>query len=199
MGKEQIFSQGQVIVQNDKYILKTLCEEDKINYLGLYQENSIVAKSQNYGDYAEFVWKKLREDDAIYVSVFLRDANSYVGNIALRQWSSATPEIGMDVLLKYRRQGIAYETIPLFAKRILGIKSMEYFLVRIYSDNEPSRKLFEKLGAVQIGKEPSEFAEVLEQLKEKSREQYEEFLFYNPDVEEIANRNYIEQYRYLPN
>ena len=198
MGKEQIFLQGQVIVQNDKYILKTLCEEDKINYLGLYQENSIVAKSQNYGDYAEFVWKKLREDDAIYVSVFLRDDNLYVGNIALRQWSSATPEIGMDVLLKYRRQGIAYETIPLFAKRILGIKSMEYFLVRIYSDNEPSRKLFEKLGAVQIGKEPSEFAEVLEQLKEKSREQYEKFLFYNPDVEEIANRNYIEQYRYLP-
>ena len=198
MGKEQIFLQGQVIVQNDKYILKTLCEEDKINYLCLYQENSIIAKSQNYGDYAEFVWKKLREDDAIYVSVFLRDDNLYVGNIALRQWSSATPEIGMDVLLKYRRQGIAYETIPLFAKRILGIKSMEYFLVRIYSDNEPSRKLFEKLGAVQIGKEPSEFAEVLEQLKEKSREQYEKFLFYNPDVEEIANRNYIEQYRYLP-
>ena len=104
MGKEQIFLQGQVIVQNDKYILKTLCEEDKINYLCLYQENSIIAKSQNYGDYAEFVWKKLREDDAIYVSVFLRDANSYVGNIALRQWSSATPEIGMDVLLKYRRR-----------------------------------------------------------------------------------------------
>ena len=198
MGKEQIFLQGQVIVQNDKYILKTLCEEDKINYLCLYQENSIIAKSQNYGDYAEFVWKKLREDDAIYVSVFLRDDNSYVGNIALRQWSSDTPEIGMDVLLKYRKQGIAYETIPLFAKRILEIKSMKYFLVRIYSDNETSRKLFEKLGAVQIGKEPSEFAEVLEQLKEKSREQYEKFLFYNPDVEEIANRNYIEQYRYLP-
>ena len=47
---------------------------------------------------------------------------------------------------------------------------MEYFLVRIYSDNEPSRKLFENLDAVQIGKEPSEFAEVLEQQKEKSRE-----------------------------
>ena len=152
----------------------------------------------DYDEFAEFVWEKLPEDDAIYVSVFLKDDNLYVGNITMQHLASDTPEIGMDVLLKYRRQRIAYETIPLFAKRVLELMPIEYFMVRIYSDNEPSKKLFEKLGATQIGKEPSEFAEVLAQMKEKLKEEYEEFLIRNPDVEDVANENYIVQYKYLP-
>ena len=75
---------------------------------------------------------------------------------------------------------------------------IEYFMVRIYSDNESSKKLFEKLGATQIGKEPSEFMEVLSQMKKKLKEEYEEFLIRNPDVEKIANERYIMQYRYIP-
>ena len=116
-----------MFAQNDKYILKALCEEDKANYLMLYRENSIVAKTSSkmsdvdYDEFAEFVWEKLPEDDAIYVSVFLKDDNLYVGNITMQHLASDTPEIGMDVLLKYRRQRIAYEIIPLFAKRVLEL------------------------------------------------------------------------------
>ena len=122
----------------------------------------------------------------------------YVGNITMQHLASDTPEIGMDVLLKYRRQRIAYETIPLFAKRVLELMPIEYFMVRIYSDNEPSKKLFEKLGATQIGKKPSEFAEVLAHMKEKLKDEYEKFLIRNPDVEDVANEKYIVQYRYIP-
>ena len=152
----------------------------------------------DYDEFAEFVWEKLPEDDAIYVSVFLKDDNLYVGNITMQHLASDTPEIGMDFLLKYRRQRIAYETIPLFAKRVLELMLIEYFMVRIYSDNEPSKKLFEKLGATQIGKEPSEFAEVLAQMKEKLKDEYEEFLIRNPDVEDVADERHIVQYRYIP-
>ena len=151
----------------------------------------------DYDEFAEFVWEKLPEDDAIYVSVFLKDDNLYVGNITMQHLASDKPEIGMDVLLKYRRQKIAYETIPLFAKRVLELMPIEYFMVRIYSDNEPSKKLFEKLGATQIGKEPSEFAEALAQLKESLKEEYEEILTRNPEAEKIASERYIVQYKYL--
>ena len=75
--------------------------------------------------------------------------------------------------------------------------SIEYFMVTIYSDNEPSKKLFEKLGATQIGKEASEFAEVLAQMKEKLKDEYEEFLIRNPDVEDVADERHIVQYKYL--
>ena len=70
--------------------------------------------------------------------------------------------------------------------------------VRIYSDNIASIKLFEKLGALRIGHEPSEIGAVLAQLKGKLKNEYEELLICNPDVEDIANENCIVQYRYLP-
>ena len=204
MQKADFFFKDGIFAQNDKYILMALCEEDKANYLMLYRENSIVAKTfskmsgVDYDEFAEFVWEKLPEDDAIYVSVFLKDENLYVGNITMQHLASDIPEIGMDVLLKYRRQRIAYETIPLFAKRVLELMPIEYFMVRIYSDNEPSKKLFEKLGATHIGKEPSEFAEVLAQLKESLKKEYEEILTRNPEAEKIASERYIVQYKYLP-
>ena len=104
MQKADFFFKDGMFAQNDKYILKALCEEDKANYLMLYRENSIVAKTSSkisdvdYDEFAEFVWEKLPEDDAIYVSVFLKDDNLYVGNITMQHLASDKPEIGMDVL-----------------------------------------------------------------------------------------------------
>lgn len=38
----------------------------------------------------------------------------------------------------------------------------------------------------------------LSQMKEKLKEEHEEFLIRNPDAEKIANERYIMQYRYIP-
>lgn len=204
MNKEDFFLADGLLVQNDKYILNALTEEDKENYLKLYRENSIVAKVSSkmsdvdYDEFAEFIWKKLPKDDAIYVSIFLSTDNTYVGNITMKHLSSDTPELGIDVLQQFQRRGIAYETIPMFAKRVLELKKVEYFMVRVYSDNVASTKLFEKLGVVKLGKEQSEFAEVLAKVKEKLNDEYEDFLIRNPYVEDFANENCILQYRYLP-
>lgn len=204
MNKADFFQTDGVLVQNDRYILRALSEADKDNYLKLYRENSIVAKASSkmsdvdYESFPDFVWEKMSEDDAIYVSVFRKKDEIYVGNITLQHLASETPEIGMDVLQEYHRQGIAFESIPLFAKRVMEIMPFEYFIVRIYSKNEPSRKLYEKLGATVIGEEPSEFAVALAQMKEKHKEDYEGFLFRNPEAEIIANEKCIVQYKYLP-
>lgn len=204
MNKADFFQTDGVLVQNNSYILRALSEADKDNYLKLYRENSIVAKASSkmsdvdYESFADFVWEKMSEDDAIYVSVFRKKDDLYVGNITLQHLDSDTPEIGMDVLQEYHRQGIAFESIPLFAKRVMEIMPFEYFMVRIYSNNEPSRMLYEKLGATVIGEEPSEFAVALAQMKEKHKEDYEGFLSRNPEAEMIANEKCIVQYKYLP-
>ena len=204
MDKADFFQADGLFVQNDKYILRALTEVDKENYLKLYRENSIVANVSSemsdvdYDEFAEFVWEKIPEDDSIIVSVFSKKCNLYVGSITMQHPFSDTPEIGIDVLRRYQRQGIAYETISMFAKRILELKNVEYFLVRIYSDNIASTKLFEKLGALRIGHERSEFGAVLAQMKEKMKNEYEDLLICNSDVEDIANENYIVQYRYFP-
>ncbi len=204
MNKVDFFLTDGLLIQNDKYILKVLNEEDKENYLNLYRENSIVTSASSkmsdvdYDEFAEFVWEKIPEEDSLYVSVFLKADYTYVGNVVMQHMSLTTPEIGIDVLEEYHRQGIAYETIPLFAKRVQELMPVDYFVVRIYSDNEPSKKLFEKLGAELMGKEPSEFAEALSQLKEKFKEEYEGFIIRNPDVEKIADERCILLFKYFP-
>ena len=204
MNKADFFLTDGLLIQNDKYILRVLNEEDRENYLKLYQENPIVASAfskmsdVDYDEFAEFMWEKIPEEDSLYVSVFLKEDYTYVGNIVVQHMSLTTPEIGIDVLEEYHRQGIAYETIPLFAKRVQELMPVDYFVVRIYSDNEPSKKLFEKLGAEVMGKEPSEFAEALSHLKEKSKEEYEEFTIRNPDAEKIADERCILQFKYFP-
>ena len=204
MNKADFFLTDGFLVQNDKYILKALTEADKENYLKLYRENSIVTSASSkmsdvdYDEFAEFVWEKIPEEDSFYVSVFLKADYTYVGNIVMQHMSLPTPEIGIEVLEEHHRQGIAYETIPLFAKRVQELMPVDYFVVRIYSDNEPSKKLFEKLGAELMGKEPSEFAEALSQLKEKFKEEYEGFIIRNPDVEKITDERCILQFKYFP-
>lgn len=126
----------------------------------------------------------------------MKATKQYVGNIVLRELESTTPEVGIDIVKKYQRQGIAYDTLQLFLRRIKNICRIEYFLVRIYSDNEPSRKLFQKLRAVKIGNEPSEYQVFLDQMKEwMTEEKYEEIRRENPDMERIAVQRWIEQYK----
>ena len=36
------------------------------------------------------------------------------------------------------------------------------------------------------------------QMKEKLKDEYEEFLIRNPDVEDVADERHIVQYRYIP-
>ncbi len=204
MDKKDFFRADGFFVQSDKYILKALSADEKDMYLKLYRENSIVATASSkmsdidFDEFTEFVWEKIPEEDSLYVSVYLKSGYTYVGNIVMQNLSSHTPEIGIDVIKQYHRQRIAYETIQLFTRKIQELISVDYFLVRIYSDNEPSQKLFAKLGAELLGKEPSEFAVVLSKLKENFREEYSEFLLQNPDVDRQANERCILQFKYLP-
>lgn len=102
----------------------------------------------DYDEFTESVWEKIPEEDSIYVSIFGKVDYTYVGNIVMQYLYSSTPESGIDVLKEYHRQGIVYDTIPMFIKRVLELKTIEYVFVKIYSDNIASTKLFKKLGAL---------------------------------------------------
>ena len=199
MDKNQYFDECHFFIEDEKYILREQHSEDKNDYYNLYVETSLLAKRMSQTAYREFFekqWEQRSEEDAIYISVILKATKQYVGNIVLRELESTTPEVGIDIVEKYQRQGIAYDTLQLFLRRIKNISRIEYFLVRIYSDNEPSRKLFQKLGAVKIGNEPSEYQVFLDQMKERmTEEEYEEIKRENPDMERIAVQRWIEQYK----
>ena len=97
---------------------------------------------------------------------------------------------------KYQRKGVAYDALKVFMKWAIGAYNIEYFFVRIYSDNLASLNLFQKLCAIRIGEEPSEFQVVLNRYRERlGQDEYEEIKKRNPDMEDVAERLYIVQYK----
>ena len=63
-----------------------------------------------------------------HISVILKATKKYAGNIVLRELESVTPEVGIDIVEKYQRQGIAYDTLQLFMRKVKSICKIDYFL-----------------------------------------------------------------------
>lgn len=190
----------EVLVQDDKYILKKEREEDKQAYFELYKEDSIFFKRMPHDmfqDFFEKQWQNRRQEKNLYVSILKKQNSVYLGNIVLKNIDSTTPELGIDVVKKHQRKGVAYDTLKMFVKwGSETFNNIEYFLVRIYSDNSASLNLFQKLGVTKIGEELSEYQMFLNQFKGcLGKEEYEKVEKKNPDMEDIAEGRYIVRYK----
>lgn len=196
MEKQKNFNADIICVEDNNFVLKHLTAEDREYYFELYEENSVLKDMNDFHGFMEWNWNLILEEDSIYVSVFRKVPYQYVGNIVLQNLKSKTPEIGIDICKKYKRQGIASYVLPMFTNKISEIQEIEYFLVRIYSDNYPSICLFKKLGAVEFGNEPSEYRIILNELKEKYDDDTYKEIIGNPlESEAIADERCIRQYK----
>lgn len=187
-----------LVAQNDKVILRNLIPEDKEDYFKLYQDTSIIKKKMKPEAFRQFFereWEReILSKDRLNISILSADSKQYVGNILLRYLASDMPEIGIDIVQEFRRKGFAYSAVQVFLKSARNLFVSDKFLVRIYSDNEASLKLFQKLGAFEIGREPSEYQVFLNELKEKLGDEYQQIKEMNPEMEEIASKRYIKRF-----
>ena len=55
---------------------------------------------------------------------------------------------------------IAQKTVRLFTRRAYVIRKIDYFLIRISSNNLHSQHVFEKMGAIKIGEEETAFSKL---------------------------------------
>ena len=199
MNKSMSLKSGAIITLDNKYILKKEAEEDKEAYFNLYKENSVLVKkipSNMFQDLFEKQWGNRKQENSLYVSIFKKTDAVYLGNIVLKDLESMRPELGIDIVKQYQRKGVAYDTLRMFMRWARRAYNIEYFFVRIYSDNLASFNLFQKLGAIKIGEEPSELQAVLNQFRERlGEDEFEKIKKKNPDMEGIAKRRYIAQYK----
>ena len=199
MNKSMSLKSGEIITLDNKYILKKEAEEDKEAYFNLYKEDSILVEkmpSNMFQDFFNKQWGNRKQENSLYVSIFRKPDAVYLGNIVLKGLESMRPELGIDIVKKYQRKGVAYDTLRMFMRWARRAYNIEYFFVRIYSDNLASFNLFQKLGAIKIGEEPSEFQAVLNQFRERlGEDEYEKIKKRNPDTVDTATGLYIAQYK----
>ena len=136
-----------VYTSDGEYFLVLVTEAEKDNYMkALFPEND-THSFYRYVENRELFWKiihNLKERDySIYNS-----EGEYCGNIVLKHYDAATPEIGIELLESQRNKGIAGRAIKMLAKKYYQESDViEYFVLRVSSNNTHSRHMIEKLGA----------------------------------------------------
>ncbi len=83
-----------------------------------------------------------------YYSIFLRPDNTFCGKIELQlNRHLSAPGIGITILKQFQNQGIATLAIRKFCDYCLHDKGIHTLTVMIEKENDPSIRVFEKLGA----------------------------------------------------
>lgn len=159
MTKREIFA------ADSEFIICTISDEDRNDYVELHRqlngETSLYLRPIS----KDMMWEQILNNADNVFSLFTANGD-YCGSIELQSSDSHTPEIGIDLVEDKRSKGIAPKAVRLFARRVYERRKVDYFLIRISSNNLHSQHVFEKMGAIRIGEDKSAFSKFIESFKE---------------------------------
>ncbi len=182
-------TEREIFATDGEFIICVISDDDRKDYVELHRqlngETSLYLNSLS----KDMMWEQILSNADCVFSLFMTNGD-YCGSIELQQPDSNTPEIGIELLECMRNQGIAPKAVRLFAQKVYEIRKVDYFLIRISSNNLHSRHVFEKMGAVKIREEEtafSRFVERFEKIVKKEGENLEKYsyLFEESDDEVV--------------
>ena len=166
---------GKIFAEDEKYALSRYKATEQDLYLKAWKEtfeNSPVLKDERFKKKA---WENVLSDTTkLQLKIIDKLFQEYVGEVILMHLDTKTPELGIQLLRKYQGQGIGTRVMKLFVDKLKTVLQIEYFSLRICSDNYISQRMAEKLGAVKVGEEGKEHAELMRKLmQDMGREKFE--------------------------
>lgn len=163
--RKMYFDENGLCDENEEFLLIEPNDTYKDAYFDLCKESYVMKDKLDDEDYRRFSWGILFKV-GILLFVIEKSTNNLCGYVELKHIDSDHPEIGIELFKKYQRKGIGHKTIRLMLRKAQQIHPVSSYKVRIYYDNIPSQKLFEKLGAVKVGEEEGEMAKFMREAKE---------------------------------
>lgn len=162
-------TEREIFATDGEFIICVISDDDRKDYVELHRqlngETSLYLNSLS----KDMMWEQTLNHAENVFSLFTTDGD-YCGSIELQHSDSNTLEIGIDLLESKRNKGITPKAVRLFAKKVCEEKKVDYFLIRISSNNLHSQNVFEKMGAVKIGEEESAFSKFVERFGEIAEE-----------------------------
>lgn len=151
----------------------------------------------------ELFWRVTRNLKEIDYSIY-DVVGEYCGNLELKNYDTATPEIGINLLEDYRNKGIAARTIKMLAKKYYEENAtIEYYILKVSSYNLHSKHVIEKMGAELVCQEETLLQKAMRIAKEQSgiknydKARKECQMDYGLNLEE--QEEVVYRYRLLPN
>ena len=162
----------EIYAAGEGYILYPLSDIDRDNHVEL--------KRQVNGDNTLFLnpatkdimWNAaIRQNENKLFSIY-EENGEYCGCIEFQNFRSTTPEIGIDLLENKRNKGIAAKAVRLLVQKVCAEQSVDYFLIKIMSNNPHSQHVFEKMGAEFIGEEDRPFIAMMKEINQSRVKEY---------------------------
>ena len=160
----------EIFAADEKFIICNISDTDRNDYIELHRQLNGEASLYLNPISKDMMWEQILNDADSVFSLFTVKGD-YCGSIELQQPNSNTPEIGIDLLKNKRNQGIAPKAIRLFARQVCELRKVDYFLISISSNNLHSKYVFEKMGAVKIGEEETDFSKFVERFRETAEKE----------------------------
>lgn len=151
---------------SDGYILYPLSDVDRDNHVELQRQINGDGTLFLVPGIKDMMWDTLLSDtNTTKLYSIFENNGDYCGCIELQQYHTDTPEIGLNLIETKRNQGIAAKVVKSLVQTVCSERDIEYFLIRIMSNNPHSRYVFEKMGAVPIGEEEHPYVVLMNRLK----------------------------------
>lgn len=191
--KEMLFTESKegVFARGDKVVLKHIDDCEYEGYEEVLYENSILKNAFDDQEFMKYLWKDLRSDQSLNVSIY--SGNKFCGYCGIKKVNTRSPEIMIELLKKFHGQGIGYSALSAFMAEYARIMGVDYFLSKVEADNMASVKLMKKLG----GKPFGITSLVLKCEKEKAKLEEEFSHLIDEDLRKLANEWEVEPRKLL--
>lgn len=175
MSGDELCSIGVTFVEDEKYTLSRYDVSEQELFFKAWNETFEDTPLINDEQFKKKSWTDMLSDASkLQLKIIDKLTQEYVGEVVLMKFDTEMPEIGIQLLKKYHSQGIGTRVVNLFVNRLKSIMQVKFFTVRIRSDNYISQRMFEKMGAIKVGEEGKEYAELmLELMRNMGKEKFE--------------------------
>ena len=152
-----MFIDHSIVRDAENIIIRTVTEADKEEYISLQFDDNLLNSFAQAGeivsvDVREIFWKERYESDSILFSIVEKDTGCIAGFCEIDHISEDEPTIGITLLDKYRGRGYGYLAAKMMIEAGWEILEHPYFVWEVHQDNEPSKRLVEKLGGKLINR-----------------------------------------------
>ena len=145
MERDELCSSGKVFVEDEKYVLSRYEAAEQDLYLMAWNEIFESTPVSHDEKFKQKSWDDVLSDTTkLQLKIIDKLTQEYVGEVTLMKLDTEAPELGIQLLRKYQSQGIGTRVMNLFVDKLKSVMRVEFFSVRIFSDNHVSQKCLRK-------------------------------------------------------
>ena len=146
-----------MLIETERLYIRKMNDADRDLTKQIFAEGEFADK---YRDDAEMyklmetaIWEDICQPDTINGMIFEKGTREFCGRVCMQRIDEEYPEIGIELLRSKQNQKIGPEAIVAFSNWYHKEYGISCVRVRIAEENTHSRHVFEKLGAIFLGRQ----------------------------------------------